>query len=78
MSGILYLVSLIIFLGLFACYILNKKGINETTTTFSVGAETTRGDMGYDAPSFIDKETAERKPGFSCQTSPIQKKKMKK
>jgi hypothetical protein len=59
-------------------YILNKKGINETTTTFSVGAETTRGDMGYDAPAFIDKETAERKPGFSCQTSPIQKKKMKK
>lgn len=48
-------------------YILNKKGINETTSTFSVGAETTRGDMGYDAPAFIDKETKERKPGFSCK-----------
>ena len=58
-------------------YILNKKGINETTTTFSVGAETTRGDMGYDAPAFIDKETAEREPGFSCKTSPIQKKNKK-
>jgi hypothetical protein len=59
-------------------YILNKQGLDESTTTFSVGAETTRGDMGYDAPAFIDKETAEREPGFSCQTSPIQKKKMKK
>jgi hypothetical protein len=48
-------------------YILNKNGINETTSTFSVGAETTRGDMGYDAPAFLDKETKERKPGFSCK-----------
>lgn len=51
-------------------YILNKKGIdsvNEATTTTTVGAETTRGDMGYDAPAFIDKETKERKPGFSCK-----------
>lgn len=59
-------------------YILEKQGLNETTTTFSVGSETTRGDMGYDAPAFIDKETADREPGFSCQTSPIQKKKIKK
>lgn len=48
-------------------YILSKNGINETTSTFSVGAETTRGDMGYDAPVFLDKETKERKPGFSCK-----------
>jgi hypothetical protein len=59
-------------------YILEKQGLDETTTTFSVGAETSRGDMGYDAPAFIDKETAERKPGFSCKTSPVQLKKSKK
>jgi hypothetical protein len=58
-------------------YILEKQGLDETTT-FSVGAETSRGDMGYDAPAFIDKETAEREPGFSCKTSPVQLKKSKK
>ena len=61
-------------------YILGKQGlIDESTTCGSVGADTTRGDMGYDVPvPFGDKETIEREPGFSCQTSPIQKKEMKK
>lgn len=30
--------------------ILEEEGLGGATTTFSVGAETTRGDMGYDAP----------------------------
>lgn len=48
------------------------------TTTSSVGAETTRGDLGYDAPAFIGKDkkkkkdnflkpAMDRKPGFSCE-----------
>lgn len=50
-------------------YILGKQGlIDESTTCGSVGADTTRGDMGYDVPvPFGDKETMERKPGFSCK-----------
>lgn len=43
-------------------YILKKQGIiDETTGCCTVG------DITYDAPAFIDKATADRKPGFSCE-----------
>lgn len=43
-------------------YILKKQGlIDETTGCCTVG------DYTYDAPAFIDKATADRKPGFSCK-----------
>ena len=71
-------------------YILAKQGlltedgesIGGATTTFSVGAETTRGDMGYDVPAFAKsknknkkekgtsgdffKGAMDRTPGLSC------------
>lgn len=68
-------------------YILAKKGLlNEegeggsiggATTTFSVGADTTRGDMGYDVPAFggsskkgpkkdFFSDAMSRKPGECC------------
>lgn len=39
-------------------YILEAQGVSldEATTTSSVGAETTRGDIGYDAPGFATKK----------------------
>ena len=43
-------------------YILKNQGvIDETTGCCTVG------DIAYDAPAFIDKATADRKPGFSCK-----------
>lgn len=58
------------------------EGIGGATTTFSVGAETTRGDMGYDVPAFAKsknknkkekgtngdffKGAMDRTPGLSC------------
>jgi len=60
-------------------YILKKQGVlNEegeaggiggATTTFSVGAETTRGDMGYDVPAFSkNKNTTQNKKQKGLKT----------
>lgn len=59
---------------------LARRLIKETTTCGSVGGDTTRGDMGYDAPAFLQnkegngkkndkffKSAIERKPGFSVE-----------
>ena len=54
--------------------ILEEEGLGGATTTFSVGSETTRGDMGYDAPfpgkgkkknKFLD-PALDRTPGGIC------------
>lgn len=40
---------------------MEDEALEEATTTFNTG------DYTYTAPAFVDKETANRKPGFSCE-----------
>lgn len=40
---------------------MEEEALEEATTTFNTG------DYTYTAPAFVDKETANRKPGFSCE-----------
>ena len=52
--------------------ILKEEGLGGATTTFSVGSDTTRGDMGYDVAGLKGKSrfmepAMEREPGFSVE-----------